>query len=92
MNTIPSDLGAALPPPPPETDDDAASYFRIDEGLDRETLLEVYAEVVDGARTVLAPFGLPAPLKRHCPPALLLVRALCVVVLDRVGWVWVGLG
>lgn len=69
MDTLPTDLGAALPP---KND----TYFGIDEGLDRRTLLEVYAEVVDGARTVLAPLGLPAPLKKHCPAPLLLVRCV----------------
>lgn len=29
---------------------------------------------MDGARTVLAPFGLPTVLKKHCPAPLLLVR------------------
>ena len=51
--------------------------------------LQVYAEVVDGARTVLAPLGLPAVLKRHCPAPLLLVPMrvwdVYVVVVGRFG-------
>lgn len=39
MDSLLSDLGAALPSAEPDAND--AAFFRIDKGLDRRTLLEV---------------------------------------------------
>ena len=37
MDTLPTDLGGALPP----DDGDSVTYFQVDKGLDRQTLLQV---------------------------------------------------
>lgn len=46
MDTLPTDLRGALPPA--DGDSDSDTYFQVDKGIDRQTLLEVCTYVVAG--------------------------------------------
>lgn len=81
MGSAPDDTAGASPPCAVSD-----GYFQVEEGIDRATLLRLYSQVMDGARKVFAPFGLPPRLLLYCPRVLLhpVHTALFESVLDAV--------
>jgi len=76
-----SSLQSTLPPSPPSPSPPCSSplYFSLSSSappsscLTKAKLLAIYAEVIDTARKLLAPFGFPPALLHYCPsPSFLL--------------------